>query len=53
MFAERGNFGLGCGAGFAFALDDFDGAKDFLLERLEFICADARAVSGCAHIFQV
>jgi hypothetical protein len=28
--AEGGDFGLGGGAGFAFTLDDFDGAEDFL-----------------------
>ena len=53
MLTEGGYFGLGGGAGFAFALDDLDGAEDFLLERLELVCADARAVAGCAHIFQV
>src|SRR3981189_1553248 len=32
LFAEGGDLGLGGGAGFALALDDFDGAEDFLFE---------------------
>ena len=35
LLTERGYFGLGGGAGFAFALDDFDGAEDFLLLGLQ------------------
>ena len=50
FFAEGGDFGFGCGAGFAFALDDFDGAEDFLFECLELVCADTRADGGCTHI---
>ena len=40
FFAERSDFGLGGGAGFAFALDDFYGAEDFLFEGLELVCGD-------------
>ena len=50
MFAERGNFGLGCGAGFALTLYDFDGTENFLLEGLELVCADVGADGGGAHI---
>ena len=35
-----GYFGFGGGAGFAFALDDLDGRENFLLERLELVCAE-------------
>jgi hypothetical protein len=50
LFAEGGDFGLGVGAGFAFALDDFDGAEDFLFERLELVGANTRADGGGTHI---
>jgi hypothetical protein len=50
LFAEGGDFGLGCGAGFAFALDDFYGAEDFLFERLELVGANTRADGGGTHI---
>jgi hypothetical protein len=50
FFAERGDFGFGGGAGFAFTLDDFYGAKDFLFEGLELVCADTRADGRCTHI---
>jgi hypothetical protein len=43
VFVERGDLGLGGGAGFAFALDDFDGAEDFLFERLKLVRADTGA----------
>ena len=51
FFAERGDFGFGVGAGFAFALDDFYGTEDFLFERLKLVDADARAEGRCTHIF--
>jgi hypothetical protein len=50
LLAEGGDFGLGGGAGFALALDDFDGAKDFLFERLELVGANTRADGGGTHI---
>jgi hypothetical protein len=50
FFAEGGYFGLGGGAGFAFALDDFYGAKDFLFEGLELVCGDTRADGRGTHI---
>jgi hypothetical protein len=50
LFAERGYFGLGGGAGLAFFFDDFDGTENFLLERLELVCANTRADGGCTHI---
>jgi len=50
LFAKGGDFGLGGGAGFAFALDDFDGAEDFLFERLELVGANTRADGGGTHI---
>jgi hypothetical protein len=49
LFAERGDFGLGGGAGFAFALDDFYGTENFLLERLELVGANARADGRGTH----
>ena len=49
MFAQRGDLGLGGGAGFALALDDLDGAKNFLLERLELVGANARADGRGTH----
>jgi hypothetical protein len=45
LLAEGGDFGLGGGAGFAFTLDDLDGAEDFLLERLKLVDTNG----GCAH----
>jgi hypothetical protein len=51
LFTERGDFSLGCGAGFTLFFDDFYGTEDFLLERLEFICADTRVDGRCTHIF--
>jgi hypothetical protein len=50
LFAEGGDFGLGGGAGFALPLDDFDGAEDFLFERLELVGANTRADGGGTHI---
>ena len=50
LLAQGGDLGLGGGAGFAFALDDFDGAEDFLLERLELVGANARADGRGTHI---
>ena len=50
FFAERDDFGLGGGAGFAFLLDDFYSTEDFLFQRLELVCADTRADGRCTHI---
>ena len=49
LFAERGDFSLGGGAGFAFAFDDLDGAQDFLFERLELVGANAGADGRGTH----
>ena len=48
--AECGYFCFSDGAGFALALDDLDGAEDFLLEGLELFCGDPGTDGGCAHI---
>jgi hypothetical protein len=50
LFAEGGDFGLGGGAGFALALDDFDGTENFLFEGLELVGANTRADGGGTHI---
>jgi hypothetical protein len=50
LFAEGGDFCLSGGTGFAFALDDFDGAENFLFERLELVGANSRADGGGTHI---
>jgi hypothetical protein len=50
FFAERGNFSLGGGTGFAFFLDDLYGAEDFLFERLKLVCTDTGADGGGTHI---
>ncbi|CAN5481667.1 hypothetical protein BH10ACI4_BH10ACI4_30650 [soil metagenome] len=43
--AEIFNFSLGGTAGFTLALDDLDGAKHLLLQRLELVDGDR----GCTH----
>jgi hypothetical protein len=50
FFAEGGDFGFGGGAGFAFTLDDLDGAEDLLFECLKLVDADTRADGRCTHI---
>lgn len=50
FFAERGDFSLGGGAGFALFFDDFYGAENLLFEGLELVRGDTRADGRGTHI---